>query len=374
MRGRVCDSSSINSAEVVLYCKNLQPTVDFFVDELGFVHDTIFPAEQPRVVILSGYGTRLRLEIGDPDEQQVVLRLSYRSLTTLAEKKSKLTAPNGTRIHFAPESRENPTIQTLVPSLVINHESACTWTEGRAGMMYRDLIPGRQGGRFIASHIRIPQGGPVSDYVHYHRVRFQIIYCIAGWVRVIYEGAGKAFVMRPGDFVVQPPKIRHRVLESSDGLEVVEVACPAEYETKSDHDFELPGLKSHTFSGQKFLYENRLNVDANYFNSSTNWQGLLGFRSFETGVKDATRGLVRLHIIEKMECEMESASCPRKHDYELYFLFVCHGELAMTVDGREERLVRNSGCVIPSSTPYAIISGCSKLKMLELSVPSAERR
>jgi hypothetical protein len=44
-----------------------------------------------------------------------------------------------------------------------------TWV--RAGMQYRDLIPGRLGGRFIASHIRIPDGGDVPDYVHYHRIR-----------------------------------------------------------------------------------------------------------------------------------------------------------------------------------------------------------
>ena len=46
-------------------------------------------------------------------------------------------------------------------------------------MRYRDLIP-RLGGRFIASHILIDQGGPVSDYVHFHSVRFQMIYCHNG--------------------------------------------------------------------------------------------------------------------------------------------------------------------------------------------------
>ena len=34
---------------------------------------------------------------------------------------------------------------------------------GRAGMVYRDLIPDRLGGAFIASHITIPEGGPVPD-------------------------------------------------------------------------------------------------------------------------------------------------------------------------------------------------------------------
>ena len=56
---------------------------------------------------------------------------------------------------------------------------------GRAGMEYRDLIPDRLGGRFIASHIRITDGGPVPDSVHFHDIGFQVIVCRAGWVRVV---------------------------------------------------------------------------------------------------------------------------------------------------------------------------------------------
>ena len=84
-------------------------------------------------------------------------------------------------------------------------------------MLYRDLIPGRLGGRYIASLISIPEGGPVADWVHFHRVAFQMIYVRRGWVRVVYEDQGEPFVMREGDLVLQPPEIRHRVLESSPG-------------------------------------------------------------------------------------------------------------------------------------------------------------
>ena len=42
-------------------------------------------------------------------------------------------------------------------------------------MLYRDLIPSRLGGRYIASHITIAEGGPVADWVHFHRVAFQLI-------------------------------------------------------------------------------------------------------------------------------------------------------------------------------------------------------
>ena len=57
------------------------------------------------------------------------------------------------------------------------------------------------------------------------QVRFQMIFCVAGWVRVVYEQQGDPFVLHPGDMVIQPPTIRHRVLASSDGLEVVELSC-----------------------------------------------------------------------------------------------------------------------------------------------------
>ena len=107
-------------------------------------------------------------------------------------------------------------------------------------MLYRDLIPGRLGGRYIASHITIPEGGPVADWVHYHRVAFQMIYVRRGWVRVVYEDQGEPFVMHAGDLVLQPPEIRHRVLESSPGLEVIEIGCPALHETLADHELELP--------------------------------------------------------------------------------------------------------------------------------------
>ncbi|MEZ5219360.1 MAG: hypothetical protein R2715_22875 [Ilumatobacteraceae bacterium] len=95
------------------------------------------------------------------------------------------------------------------------------WHVGRAGMRYRDLLPGRWNGRVIASHIAIPGGGPVPDYVHHHDVRFQIIHCRTGWVRLVYEGQGEPFVLRAGDTVLQPRTFdigcsrRHRTSESS---------------------------------------------------------------------------------------------------------------------------------------------------------------
>lgn len=48
------------------------------------------------------------------------------------------------------------------------------------------------------------------------------------------------FVMRAGDCVRQPPRIRHHVLESSDGFEVIEIGSTARHMTYLDHALEPP--------------------------------------------------------------------------------------------------------------------------------------
>ena len=127
---------------------------------------------------------------------------------------------------------------------------------GRAGMAYRDLLPDRWGGRFIASHIRIPGGGAVADVVHFHRIRFQMIFCARGWVDLVYEDQGPPFRLEAGDCVVQPPEIRHRVLQASVGLEVIEIGCPAVHDTFVEHSIELPtavAVPDRSFGGQHFV-------------------------------------------------------------------------------------------------------------------------
>ncbi|MFM9121966.1 MAG: cupin domain-containing protein, partial [Actinomycetota bacterium] len=192
--------------------------------------EMITPADNPTRAVITGYGVRLCLQVGGSGEG-TKLRLQ------IADRPSKLlTAPNGTVVEVVNSSNE-ATLPELRETLVVTPlSSEASWSVGRAGMRYRDLIPGRLGGVFIASHIHIPVGGPVPDYVHYHRVKFQMIYCKSGWVRVVYEDQGESFVMNAGDCVLQPPEIRHRVLESSDNLEVIEICAPAEHETFAEHE------------------------------------------------------------------------------------------------------------------------------------------
>ena len=73
------------------------------------------------------------------------------------------TSPSGTRIQIEHVSEEPLTPKTQHEFVVRELRDADPWVIGRAGMHYRDLIPSRLGGSIIASHIRIPEGGPVPD-------------------------------------------------------------------------------------------------------------------------------------------------------------------------------------------------------------------
>ena len=51
-------------AEVSLACSSSQlvETLEWFEDNLGFRMEQIFPADSPRIVVMSGHGVRIRLE------------------------------------------------------------------------------------------------------------------------------------------------------------------------------------------------------------------------------------------------------------------------------------------------------------------------
>ncbi|HET7293211.1 MAG TPA: cupin, partial [Vicinamibacteria bacterium] len=312
------DRLRIESAEVVLSCPDLDATLAFFTERLGFRVAAISPADDPAVVVVAGHGLRLRLE-RDGAGPPAVLRLACAGSAVGGA--TELIAPNGTRVLLAPA--EPPVeLPPLRPAFVFTPMSDAGWRTGRAGMRYRDLVPDRQGGRFIASHIRIAEAGPVPDYVHFHRVRFQMIYCYKGWVRVVYEDQGPPFVLSAGDCVLQPPRIRHRVLESSPGLEVIEVTCPARHDTIADFELELPTSaprSERTFDGQRFV---RHEAAAARFRP---W-GAAGFEARDLGIAAATGGLADARVVRSCGA---SAPASLSHEAELSFKFLLHGSATL---------------------------------------------
>lgn len=250
--------------------------------------------------------------------------------------------------------------------LVTRMRDQASWVEGRAGMLYRDLIPDRQGGRFVASHIRILDGGPVADWVHFHAVRFQLIYCERGWIRVVYEDQGGPFVMHPGDCVLQPPLIRHRVLECAADSRVVEVGCPASYDTHADEELSLPTSAvdpSRDFSGQRFVRHEA---------GKAQWgvSEIDGFEARDTGVEVATGGIVSARVLRRCGGGLPT---PRRHDGELLFAFVLCGEAVLESSGwADERLSAGDAFVVPAADRYTLSAVSSDLELLEVTSPARE--
>lgn len=308
--------------QAVLPCPDLAEAIEFFTNRLGFRLEMIVPADAPRAAVVSGHGISLRLESGDAEE--------------------------------LPQADER---------LVISRANSDSWHVGRAGMEYRDLIPGRLGGRFIASHIRIPDGGDVPDYVHFHKVRFQMIYCKAGWVRVVYEDQGEPFVLQAGDCVLQAPEIRHRVLEASAGLEVIEIGSPAVHETFADHELQLPTgrvLPERLFGGQRFV---------RHIASEATWTAspIAGCEMRDTGIAVATNGLASARVHRFVA---KASAKAHRHEGEFLFLFVLNGELGfVSHEEGKHQLSAGDSCVIPAGLDFSLEAGVG-LELLEVSLPA----
>ena len=335
-------------AEVVLVCRNLASSADFFGDA-GFRLDLIFPADSPRIAALSGHGLRIRLERGEVD--------SGGHLRVPANRAHEMTAPNGTRLEFVTASKQQTTWQPA--TFILNGPNDDAWTEGRAGMLYQNLTTRRQDSNLIASRIRIARGGPVRDYVHFHRVDTQVIYCRTGEVRVVYEDQGEPFWLRPGDCVLQPPEIRHRVLECSDELEVIEVSSPAEHETGVEHDLELPTpdpRPEREFCGQRFV---RHQANGAILQP---W-GLPGFDSRDAGMAEASGNRVAVRVVRPAE---PGASGTFSHESDRRFWFVLRGAMTLTRGAETWRLQTDSACLLPPDEQFTLGDCSSDLEFLEV--------
>ena len=367
--------SGVRRAEVRLPSRDLHEDLSFFGETLGFRLDSIFPADDPAVAVMSGHGLRLRLDRG-AGEAPGAIRLLCDDPAGFAGGKRDLVAPNGTRIEIRPAAPAPEMPPTRHDLLVQRSGGSGSWGVGRAGMHYRDLIPGRLGGSVIASHIRIPDGGPVPDVVHYHVAVFQLIYCYRGWVRVVYEDQGPPFALGAGDCVIQPPEIRHRVLESSANAEVIELAAPARHPTMIDHALTLPTAvrnPERDFGGQRFCRHRR---------SDAVWRGwrLPGFEACATGIAAATAGVADARVARPAGAAIGADSgatgnggdtgAAASHDADVLFTFVLEGRMTLRVRGREEEaLSAGDAFVLPPGTRTAYARCSEDLELLEVSLP-----
>ena len=311
-------SADNDRASVVIECRNLSSALTFYQQALGFRLDAIFPADAPRIARLSGHDISVQLQ-------------------------SAAATPK--------------TVDSVAQDVVVSRQADESFGVGRAGMLYRDLIPHRFGGNIIASHIRIADAGPVPDFVHHHGVDFQLIYCVRGWVDVLYEDQGERLRLTPGDCFLQPPHIRHRVMEASAGLEVVEISCPAEHETLIDHELTLPTghqQPDRDFGGQRFVYHRAADVP---------WRpwGEAAFEHQSTAVAAATGGT---GSVDTVRVAGTATTLSLRHDAGYRFVYVLDGSAAL----HGSRLTRNDALTIPANADCDLRSLSSDFCFLHVMV------
>jgi len=102
----------------------------------------------------------------------------------------------------------------------------------RSYALYRDLgIAAASGGLCQAHVIRLLS--PCTDEVrkrHHHEPELQLIYVLRGWVKNEFEGEGVQ-MMSAGSCWLQPPGIKHTVLDYSADAELLEIIVPADFKT-----------------------------------------------------------------------------------------------------------------------------------------------
>ena len=103
----------------------------------------------------------------------------------------------------------------------------------RAYAHYRDLgFADATNGLAQAHVIRLigPCDPAEVSKLHFHDVDFQMVYVLKGWVKTYMEGQGES-LMEQGSAWIQPPRIKHLIMDYSDDVELLEVILPAEFKT-----------------------------------------------------------------------------------------------------------------------------------------------
>lgn len=122
----------------------------------------------------------------------------------------------------------------LKQAFVAGHLNEGDFKQGlRRYAQYRDLGIAEATKGLARAHVirMIPPCIPAEvSKRHLHDVNFQMIYVLKGWIKGEYEGNG-IVTMREGSCWLQPPRIKHTVLDYSDDCELLEIILPADFET-----------------------------------------------------------------------------------------------------------------------------------------------
>lgn len=345
--------------EFCLPSNDLEEDINYYEKTLKFKLVEIYPAESPEVAILSGHGMRLRLETNtslNPGR----IRIANKNISNLNKSQKSFLASNGTEIEIVQDST-NHSVLFSNEEIYVKEFNDGNWSNGRAGMLYKSLIKDKYKDNFIASHIKIPKGGPVNDKVHYHEINFQIIFCFNGWAKVVYENQGDPITLSKFDCILQPPKIRHKVLESSDNLEVLELTIPGRHSTKIDNNMILPNNitdKEKLYSNMKFCYFNYINSQIEKSDTSK-----ILYRNMNIDI--ASNDKASVEIIEFKSI----ASFQINNKNKIFFIFVLDGKV--TIDDPQSqsyKLKKYDSFLSKKFSELTLISQSENTKLLKVAI------
>ena len=167
--------------------------------------------------------------------------------------------------------------------------------------------------------------------------------------------------------MLQPPKIRHRVLESSPGLEVIEIGCPADHITRIDHGMSLPTTDfrpDRAFNGQRFVRHRA---------SQCAWRPwrIDGFLARELGICAGTDGLAAANVSRREKNDSNQSSVhATTHTGNLMFWFILTGDCKLVCQNQPgHHLQQGNSVVIPEGIRYRLENPSAELEILEVTLP-----
>ena len=167
-----------------------------------------------------------------------------------------------------------------------------------------------------------------------------------------------------GDCFIQPPEIRHRVLEASDNVQVIEIGVPAEHVTEIDHEMTLPTphlRPDREWQGQRFVYNKA---------EGAPWQSfrLPGFDARDTTIAENTKGVAGVQVVRPATAGADPVWA--SHDTDIHFTFVMNGTVTLEGEGRDPYpLEEGDAFVIPPAMKTRLSNASADLELLEVSPP-----
>ena len=169
--------------------------------------------------------------------------ISRAAARTAAQKKSarktasKPAAKSSARKKLKAKGRAPTSVKRARPKqriAISHHREQDFKADGlRSYAKYRDLgFAAATQGLAHAQVIRLigPCDPAEVSKLHFHDLDFQMVYVLKGWVKTYMEGQGET-VMQQGSAWIQPPRIKHLIMDYSDDVELLEVVLPAEFKT-----------------------------------------------------------------------------------------------------------------------------------------------